>query len=216
MALYDDEFEDDEATLEALAKQHASSIAQVRKDTERTKQRAAAERLKASGLMLTKTDPNDTSAKKPTAPGVAKPKPLPDALKSYGLQTVDTVEQLQKKLKAEIVRRKELEAENEELRRQLAAARGDAPPRSAMRDVSNSAKASAGTKQSGAMSKTQMLFGHVGAVNMKSRYEKAADAEDDEAMMKRLDTLEERDQLAAQLAKKMETKVKVYHCTVCK
>lgn len=51
---------------------------------------------------------------------------------------------------------------------------------------------------------------------MKSRYEKDADAEDDEAMMKRLDTLEERDQLAAQLAKKMETKVKVYHCTVCK
>ena len=28
--------------------------------------------------------------------------------------------------------------------------------------------------------------------------------------------MEERDQLAAQLAKKMETKVKVYHCTVCK
>ncbi len=217
MALYDeDEFEDDEATLEALAKEHASSIAQLRKDTERAKQRAAAERLKASGLTLTKTDPNDTSAKKPTAPVVAKPKPLPDALKSYGLQTVDTVEQLQKKLKAEIVRRKELEAENEELRRQLAEARGDAPPRPAMRDVSNSAKASAGTKQSGAMSKTQMLFGHVGAVNMKSRYEKDADAEDDEAMMKRLDTLEERDQLAAQLAKKMETKVKVYHCTVCK
>ena len=217
MALYDeDEFEDDEATLEALAKEHASSIAQLRKDKERAKQRAAAERLKASGLTLTKTDPNDTSAKKPTAPVVAKPKPLPDALKSYGLQTVDTVEQLQKKLKAEIVRRKELEAENEELRRQLAEARGDAPPRPAMRDVSNSAKASAGTKQSGAMSKTQMLFGHVGAANMKSRYEKDADAEDDEAMMKRLDTLEERDQLAAQLAKKMETKVKVYHCTVCK
>ena len=52
------------------------------------------------------------------------------------------------------------------------------------------------------MSKTQMLFGHVGAANMKSRYEKDADAEDDEAMMKRLDTLEERDQLAAYLIKK--------------
>lgn len=212
----DDEFEDDEATLQALAQQHASSIAQVRKDTERAKQRAAAERLKASGLTLTKTDPNDTSAKKPTAPVVAKPKPLPDALKSYGLQTTDTVEQLQKKLKAETVRRKELEAENEDLRRQLAAARGDAPPRPAMRDVSNRSKAPAGTKQSGTMSKTQMLFGHVGATDMNSRYEKDAEAEDDEAIMKKLDTLEERDQLAAQLAKKMETKVKVYHCTVCK
>ena len=183
----EDEFEDDEATLEALAKEHASSIAQLRKDKERAKQRAAAERLKASGLTLTKTDPNDTPAKKPTAPVAAKPKPLPDALKSYGLQTVDTVEQLQKKLKAEIVRRKELEAENEELRRQLAEARGMLRLSGDERR-SNSAKASAGTKQSGAMSKTQMLFGHVGAANMKSRYEKDADAEDDEAMMKRLDT----------------------------
>jgi minichromosome maintenance protein 10 len=125
------------------------------------------------------------------------------------------VQQLERKLKAEIARREALEKENEELRRQLAEARGApassfAPARPAMRDVSNN-----GTKSTSAPSTTARLFGHVAAPALKSRYAAEAEEEDVDQMMKNMDALEERDQLAAQLALKREVKVKVYHCTVC-
>ena len=197
------EFEDDEATLKILAKQHASSIAQARKDADLAKQRAAAERLKATGLTLAKPDPNDTSAKKPT-PGTirADPKPLPDALKTHGLQT-NTMAQLEKKLKAETTRRMELERENAELRRQLAEAHGEKPSsdRVVMGDMSNRNSKSFGNENK--------------APVLKSRYDDDAREEDVDTMMTRMDALQERDQLAAQLALKRETNVKVYHCSQC-
>ena len=216
MALEEEDldFEDDKEALATLARQHAASIAQTRQDASRAKQREVAERLRATGLTLTKPDPNDTSAKKPTTTVRAEPKPLPETLKAHGLQMA-TVQQLERKLKAEIARREALEKENEELRRQLAEARGApassfAPARPAMRDVSNN-----GTKSTSAPSTTARLFGHVAAPALKSRYAAEAEEEDVDQMMKNMDALEERDQLAAQLALKREVKVKVYHCTVC-
>ena len=198
------EFEDDEATLAALEKQHASSIAQARKDADLAKQRAVAERLRATGLTLEKPDPNDVSVRQPSVPVRSEPKPLPEALKAHGLQTA-TVEQLEKKLAAETARRIELERENAELKRQLAEALGrdaTAQTRPAMRDVSNG--------------RTTNTFGiKTAPPALKSRYASDAMEEDVDMMMNAMDALEERDQLAAQLAMKRESKVKVYHCSAC-
>jgi minichromosome maintenance protein 10 len=210
------EFEDDKEALATIARQHAASIAHARQDASRAKQREVAERLRATGLTLTKPDPNDTSAKKPTSTVRAAPKPLPETLKAHGLQMA-TVEQLERKLKSEITRREALEKENEELRRQLAEARGApassfAPARPAMRDVTNG---EIKAKVAVTSSTTAKLFGHVAASAVKSRYADEADEEDMDQMMKNIDALEERDQLAAQLALKREVKVKVYHCRVC-
>jgi len=193
------EFEDDEATLATLEKQHASSIAQARKDADLAKQRAVAERLRATGLTLEKPDPNDTSVRQPSAPVRSEPKPLPEALKAHGLQTA-TVEQLEKKLAAETARRMELERENAELKRQLAEATSQTRP--VMRDVSNG--------------RTTGSFGIKAAPPvLKSRYAADAMEEDVDTMMNAMDALQERDQLAAQLAMKRESKVKVYHCSAC-
>jgi len=227
----DFEFENDKAKLATLAKQHADSVAQRRADAERAKQRQAAERLKAAGLTLTKSDPNDTSVKKVSAPVRVASKPLPKALEAVGLQTV-TVEQLERRLKAEIARRKELEAENEDLKRRLAqAATGGSSGanRLPMTDVSNLMKNAMGSSSLGGpktavkpntavsgASKTQQLFGCSAPSAIKSRFMGDAEEEDHDSMMKTMEALEERDQLANQLAMKRETKVKVFHCTTCK
>jgi minichromosome maintenance protein 10 len=132
----------------------------------------------------------------------------------------------------EIARRKILECENEDLKRRLAqAATGGSSGanRLPMTDVSNLMKNAMGSSSLGGpktapkpnttvsgASKTQQLFGCSAPSAIKSRFMGDAEEEDHDSMMKTMEALEERDQLANQLAMKRETKVKVFHCTTCK
>ena len=218
----DEDFGPDDNVLliERLKRNHTTTVERNKSDKDLLRQRAVAAKLQTP---LEKSDPNDVSAKKPTGRVTVEQKPLPSHLSAIGLVT-ETVESMQKKYDREVARRKELEIENEELRRRLQAAESSRAP---MADVSNAAPTTGptfGIKRpvmtttfNGiGQSKTQKLFGCVAANTMKSRYADDADEEDHDELMNAMDKLEERDQLSAQLALKREVKRKVWHCAECR
>jgi minichromosome maintenance protein 10 len=240
MALDDDEddvfgADDNRFLVEQIKKNHSATVQRNKVDKDLARQRAIAAKLQNP---LEKSDPNDTSAKRPTGRVTVEHKPLPTHLNAAGLVT-ETVESMKKKLDREISRRKELEAENDALRRRLASFESAATTTAAvtsatttgrvpMAEVGNQISSgtssfgvkrpvsAAGSDGAGA-SKAQKLFGNVAATaTLTSRYAEDAAEEDHDELMGVMDKLEERDQLTAQLALKRETKKKVWHCAQCR
>ena len=238
MALDDDEddvfgADDNRFLVERIKKNHSATVERNKVDKDLARQRAIAAKLQKP---LEKSDPNDTTARKPTGRVTVEHKPLPTHLNAAGLVT-ETVETMQKKLDREITRRRELEAENDALRQRLAAFESGTVTttstvattvRAPMTDVGNRmppgpssfgskrpVSATDGVRGAGA-SKAQQMFGNVASTSLTSRYADDAAEEDHDELMGVMDKLQERDQLSAQLALKRETKKKVWHCAQCR